>query len=168
MIKPISLFTIIPGILFSSCSALKTNISQTAGIEEPRVIQTPVLVDLKVEEIKICGTASGGIGISIETLQGYAVEEALNKEDADVLVQPKFETETIEGHTTVTVTGYPGRYNNFRPMKPEDVPLVQCGVMQKAEVYNQPAKAQKNGTAALIGVATFFALVLFTIVIISM
>ncbi|MFM8949194.1 MAG: hypothetical protein ACKOKB_00255, partial [Bacteroidota bacterium] len=122
-------------ILFASCSVTRTKTTKTTDIYGSGVIQKPVVVDLDVSDQKVSGTATASSSSLSTDIKSLAVNDALKKANADVLVEPKFETETIGGKTTATVTGWPASYKNFRSIKSEDIPLLQAGVTQKAQVY---------------------------------
>ena len=140
--------------LCSSCIVQRTNTVKTMDIYGAGVIHKPVLVDLDVKENKITGTSTQSGNKSIEIIKQDAVANALKNANADVLVEPKFETETHQGKVTATVTGFPATYKNFRQIKSEDIPLLQVGIAQKANVYEPPTTKKNNGgaiAAILIG-----------------
>ena len=145
MKKLLIIFTLSISFIFSACTVLKTNTAKTMDIYGAGVIQNPVVVDLDVKQTKVSGTAmsTAGKAVSIENIKNEAVSNALKTAKADVLVEPIFETTTTNGHTSVTVTGFPATYINFRNVKAEDVPLLQVGIIQKANVYEPPANQRK-------------------------
>ena len=150
--------------ILTSCTVLKTSTSKTMDIYGAGVIQKPVLVDLDVKEIKVTGTATARSGTSLEIVKQDAVANALKTANADVLVEPKFETATTSERVTATVTGFPATYKNFRPIKPEDVQMLQVGVTQKANVYEPPVQKQKKkGVGAAIGAILSVVLLLLLI-----
>lgn len=152
----ILLLAIIVSTFLSSCAVVnKTNTIKKMDIYGAGVIQKPVIVDLDVKETKVSGTVTGGTYNSeIEPLKHLAVADLLKKENADVLVEPKFEIETSGGQLTVTVTGWPATYTNFRPITKDDVELMKVGLLQKADVYEAPKTEQKKKSpiAAVLGV----------------
>lgn len=135
MKNQIFILTVVALSFFTSCSVIKTNTSKTMDIYGAGVLHKPVIVDLDVKEIRVTGMATMTKGVSIEPVKQDAVADALRKANADVLVEPKFETKTSRGLTTATVTGFPATYKNFRPITLEDVKLLRVGVTQKAEVF---------------------------------
>ncbi|MFA5782846.1 MAG: hypothetical protein WC868_11330 [Bacteroidales bacterium] len=149
MKKQILFLTIVTSTFLTSCTVLKTSTSKTMDIYGAGVIQKPVLVDLDVKETKVTGTATATMtkSTSLETVKQKAVADALKKTNADVLIEPKFETETSGRRTTATVTGFPATFKNFRSITAEDVPLLQVGVIQKADVYEPTKEKQKKGFA---------------------
>ena len=54
-----------------------------------------------------------------------AIANALKGLNADVLIEPAYEIATISDKITVTVTGRPAFYKNFRTIKSEDIELIQ-------------------------------------------
>ena len=137
----ILLVAILVTTLLTSCAVYKSKTSKTIDIYGSGVIHKPVLVDLDVRGRKASGIANEKKHLSLETIKQNAIANLLKNEDADVLVEPIFETEIYRSNITVTVTGWPATYKNFRSIQAEDVPLLQVGVSQKAEVY-EPFKKQ--------------------------
>ncbi len=143
-------FISISSLFLVSCATLKTSTSKSLDIYGSGVIQKPVVADLNVVQTKVTGFAKETASQSVESIKQKAVADALKKSSSDVLIEPKFETETKGGYTTATVTGWPATYSNFRVISPDDVPLLQAGVLQKAEVYTPPTVEKKKGTGWLV------------------
>ena len=142
------LFTLLGVIvLFTSCVTTKTQTAKTIDIYGS-VVHKPIIADLQVQDQKITGTAVFQSLSSLEGAKNTAVAEALKKTNADVLIEPSFQTETSNGKTTVTVTGWAGTYKNFRNANPEDLNYLQSGVMQRAKIY-EPATESKKGSPVL-------------------
>ena len=137
--------------ILSSCATTKvtTATSKTMEIYGAGVIQQPVVAELEVKETKVNGTFTGSSSSTYEAMKKEAVNVAMKQSKADVLVEPKFETESINGKTKVTVYGFPGYYTKFRPMQPGDELLLNSGILQKAHVY-EPAVAQKKSSASAV------------------
>ncbi len=148
--------------IFTSCTTIKTTTNKVMDIYGAGVVQTPVIVDLEVKDTKVVGTASGVEGEEI--VKQKAIEDAVNKSNADVLVEPRFKIENAGGRVTATVTAYPANYKNFRTVKPEEVPLFEVKIIQKAEVVkpqlpnNQPKPGAVLG-GTLLGTLLIVALV---------
>lgn len=140
-------------LLFTSCVPVKTITSKSTDIQSYGVIQKPTIVDLDVKETKVTGTASAP-GQTVEMIKSQAIADALKKVNADVLVEPVFEIITSSGQTTVTVTGFPATYKNFRPMKEEDVVLVQSGSSKIVNTTNAPPMVPKKNPAGGILLVT--------------
>lgn len=138
--------------LFSSCSTSKitSSTSKTMDIYGSGVIQKPVVVELEVKETKIVGSVVASSTSSPVQMKNDAVAQAIKKASADVLVEPKFESETLKGKTTVTVSGFPGFYTNFRPVQPADTLLLRIGILQKAEVHQPVVVVRKKSSGGAI------------------
>lgn len=132
-------------ITLVSCSSTKstTNTSKTLNIYGSGVIQKPVIVDLDVKQTKVAATVNGKIGSNIEVLKAEAVSIAVKNAQADVLVEPTYTIVSNRGTSTVTVSGFPATYINFRDITLEDVPLVKAGILQTARVA-EPTMISKN------------------------
>ena len=144
---------ILPGVLIvvlaitiASCSSMKstTNTAKTLSIYGSGVIQKPVIVELDVKQTKVTATVNGKLGSNIEALKGEAVSVAVKNAAADVLVEPTYTIVTNRGTSTVTVTGFPATYKNFRDIKIEDVPLIKAGILQTARVAEPTTIWQKK------------------------
>jgi hypothetical protein len=123
-------------VVITSCSNLKstTNTSKTLSIYGSGVIQKPVIVDLDVKQAKVNSTVTGKEGSNIEALKAQAVSVAVKNAQADVLVEPVYTIVSSKGSFTVTVTGFPATYKNFRDITLEDVPLIRAGILQTAKI----------------------------------
>lgn len=141
-------YVLLAVLTLSSCYVSKTSTSKTTDIYGSGVIHLPVVAELDVSNVKVTGTAAAAKGTSIEVVKQDAVADALKKANADVLVEPKFETETTASQTTATVTGFPATYKNFRPITAADVPLLEVGVLQVAKLEEPSAFERKKGGAA--------------------
>lgn len=125
--QTINLAIVIASVVFlQSCTSVsKFSSGKTLDIAAS-VNQKPTLADLDVKENKVTGTASyKSKEKSIEAIKQEAVANALKSANADILVEPKFATEINNSTITITVTGYPGFYKNFRPIKTDDLPVLE-------------------------------------------
>lgn len=121
----------------------KTSTVKVFDIYGSGVIQIPVVADLDVKDLKVTGVAHASSSVHLEVVKTRAVADALKNAKADVLVEPKFETETKAGKTTAIVTGWPANYINFRPIEFDDIELIKAGIIQKAEVY-EPSEVRRK------------------------
>lgn len=157
------IYSLLVTCILSSCATRKSQTIKTMDIYGTGVIQKPVIVDLDVNETRIQGTATGkSEGGKEEGIKREAVNDALEKAQADVLVEPKFKTETRAGRTTVTVSGFGATYKNFHSLKQDEVELMKAGAIQKAEVYKTEAAKKKHGAGWII-TGILGGLVLFTL-----
>ncbi len=137
--------------LLGSCAELlPTQTAKSLNIYGPGVIHHPVIVDLEVVGTKVSASATG-LASNVAALRNEAISNAIKMAGADVLVEPVFESQPKGGRVTVTVTGFPATYKNFRPAQQADVPLLEAGVMHQAkvsEVSPEPMRKKGGGGAA--------------------
>ena len=147
--KNIYLFIAVSILFLASCTSQHAITTKTADIYGAGVIQKPVLADMEVKEEKISATINAR-GKSInDDLKNQAVAEAVKKSNADVLVEPRFES-TIQGRKiTLTVTGYPATYKNFHTIKQDEVELLKAGKVHQVNTMDTKQIKSKGGKAAL-------------------
>ena len=109
-------------ILLASCSTSKTFTAKTYDINSTGVVHKTIVANLDISDKRVSGTASG-MGIPSKTLKDKAVALALEPLDADVLIEPIYTTTFSGGDLTVTVTGYPAKYKDFRAITDDDLIL---------------------------------------------
>jgi hypothetical protein len=119
----------------------------------PAVAIRPLVAELHVGQAKVSGTAEGLTMAegplrtsSIEAIRRHAILDALEKANADILLEPTFETVVkhthagVRGVTTVKVTGYPATYRNFRSSTDADANWIEQAIQlqhlqqQKVEI----------------------------------
>lgn len=86
---------------------------KTMDSQGTAVYASPTIADLNVSTVKVTGTASGS-SYQSGNVRSVAVANALDKVNADILIEPQYEAVTSNGQVTITVTGYPATYKNFR------------------------------------------------------
>ena len=125
MIKIIYLIVIFA--FMTSCIMKKTETATTKilYVNGVGIIQNPTIADLDVNGAKVSGRAVAKFGENIEEVKILLVAEVLRKANADVLVEPRYAFETVNNETTISVSGYPATYKNFRPIKEEDLKLIK-------------------------------------------
>lgn len=110
-------------VLLSSCSTI-SHTSQTTGVDA-RVYNLTV-ADLDVADQKVSKTVDWKwtplSTVSVESQKKNAEAELCNETGADVVIEPQYEVNRrgLFRGGSVTVTGYPAKYRNFRPMTQED------------------------------------------------
>ncbi len=170
MKKQSILFVIAAYFLLSSCAVVKTNTVKTQDVYETGVLHSTVVANLEVKETRVTGTAMGQ-STEAEKLKIDAAAQAIEKASADILVEPRYKIETVSSRTTVTVTGYPATYKNFRTMTEEDKELLKQGKVfltnaaEKKE-GDTPTKKKNIGTKIIVtylGVSAAVGLVLWII-----
>ena len=142
---------IIPLVLFSvllagCATSQKSTTSKSMDIYGAGVIQHPVIAELDVSENRVTGSASSTRGGSMANIRNMAVADALEGTDADILIEPVFETNREGNRLSATVTGYPASYTNFRSISHEDIPLLEAGVLQTAETIETTGTAEVRET----------------------
>jgi len=99
---------------------------------------TPIAVDLRIDTTKIVYVenfpntlTSNDINNiensgTIDYLKNYTIAQAVKKYNADVIVAPIFDVKTSEDFSTITITitGFPAHYINFRKATTEDINLI--------------------------------------------
>ena len=121
------IYLIVIFAFMTSCIMKKTETAttKTLDINGAGVILKPTIVDLDVNGAKVSGRAVAKFGENIEDVKTLLVAEVLRKANADVLVEPRYAFETVNNETTISVSGYPATYKNFRPIKEEDLKLIK-------------------------------------------
>lgn len=120
----------------TSCSVTKSGTSKSLEIVGPGVIHLPVIADLDVSDEKITTTMDFSGIESMENARNEVVRKALKEHNADVLIEPSFESTTRNGNTELIVRGWPAKYKNFRQIKESDIKFLEIKphYLQKAEI----------------------------------
>jgi hypothetical protein len=132
-------------IFFTGCSPrITTNTTKTLDIYGAGVIQYPVIAELNVSENQITGRASANDGESLEVVKKNALIDALNKSNADILVEPVYKTIRQGRRATAEVSGFPATYVNFRSATEQDIRLIEAGILQTASTIESPEIVEEN------------------------
>ncbi|HLV92484.1 MAG TPA: hypothetical protein VKX34_05120 [Aequorivita sp.] len=119
-----------------SCKTTKSGSSKTMDIVGPGVIQMPLVADLIVSSSKVSHTKTftKSSGSSLNA-RADVVRELLKRENADVLIEPTFESSSSGTKTEITVYGFPATYSNIRTIEEKDIKLIEVspGLLQKAD-----------------------------------
>lgn len=102
----------------------------------PGVIQMPLVADLNVRATKVSHTKTfTKSSSSSQNARTDVVRELLMRENADVLIEPTFESSTTGMKTEITVYGFPATYTNFRSIEEKDIKLIEVSpkILQKAD-----------------------------------
>lgn len=62
---------------------------------------------------------------TIEAAKSEAIREILKENNADLFIEPKFETITTNGKTELTINGWLAYYKNFRTIEEKDIKLLE-------------------------------------------
>lgn len=121
------LLTCILTAALSSCSTI-SHTAKSIGVDTD--IYNLTVADMDVAKEKVSKTAewkwSPLSSVSLGEQKKTAEAQLLKDANADVLVEPRYEV-TRRGFMrggTVTVTGYPATYRNFRPMTQKDAEVI--------------------------------------------
>lgn len=115
---------IIAGLNLTACTTLRKSTSSTASIE-PDVFQYPTVVDLEVGN-KIEKTETWNFNPfdkqKLKDREGNLIADMVKSENADVLLEAQSTyTKVPFGERTLTVSGYPAKYKDFRNATEEDI-----------------------------------------------
>lgn len=132
-IREISICWALCGLLsVTSCSTLRKS-SSTAFPIESSVQQYPTVVDLEVKAGKINKQVEWGFvpfnlgQPSLENRKQNLLADAIQEQEADILLEPQIVYTKIPfGKRTLTVTGYPATFKNFRKATPEDLEALKA------------------------------------------
>lgn len=143
-------------IIFASCSVTKSGTAKSMDIVGPGVIHKPIVVDLNVDSEKSEATSKFSGIESMDNAKNDVVRKLLKEKNADVLVEPTFETMTKNGKTELTVRGWPATYKNFRPIEEKDLKLLEVkpSYLQKAETYQAVTEEKKKNKGLWVVLGT--------------
>lgn len=148
----------ISSLFVVSCTTTKSGTAKTLDIVGPGVIHKPVIADLDVNQEKVSKTVELKNVLSLDAAKNEAVRDLLNEKNADILVEPTFDSSTKMGKTTLTVHGWVANYKNFRPVEEKDIKLLEIRPNNfKADTYQpvtEKKKAKGLGWIIVAGLAT--------------
>lgn len=121
----------------TGCASVITGTARS--VEAPgAVVHQPVTSNLDVKSTRVSGRATVKAGQ--EALgRNSALRSALAAAQADVLVAPTYTIERDASNLTVTVTGYPATYKDFRNATAADLELLNAAAADKATAANGDA-----------------------------
>jgi hypothetical protein len=128
-ILPIGTWSVFVLTLLVSCSPTKkarTYDYDYLYINKQGIVQRPLIVDLEVgKKASITKTYKN---VTTDMARQNTIEDFIRQNNADVIVQPLFTINTEDNNTkttvTVTLSGYPANYKNFRPYEAKDKELL--------------------------------------------
>lgn len=111
-------------------------------ILSPNFEVSKTIADLRVMPDKIeysCAYNGNDDEMSRKAAVNYAISQALKiNGNADIMVEPKYEIKTDDGHiTSVKVSGYAAYYCNFRTATQEDLKLLKEGKNNNVQVVSK-------------------------------
>jgi len=131
-----SLSLLIPILLLTSCARQSIEKSTVNNLQSwtPGVFQLPVVAELEVDETKYSYTKEyeftdvnkgEEFGLKKE-MKLHILNEATAEKKVDFLFQPTFHLVETRKSITITVEGYPARYEKFRSMTEDDIVLLKA------------------------------------------
>jgi hypothetical protein len=147
--KHITLIIALSVLFFASCTTQHAITTKTTDIYGSGVIQKPVLVDMDVKEEKVTATINARGKKVNDDLKNQVLAEVIKKSNADVLVEPRFETDIKGRKMTVTVTGFPATYKNFHTIKQDEVELLKVAKVKQVETMDAIETKSKGGKLVL-------------------
>ena len=147
--KYINLIFTLSFLFLASCTTQHAITTKTTDIYGSGVIQKPVLVDMDVKEEKVSATINARGKKVSDDLKNQVLAEAIKKSNADVLVEPRFETDIKGRKMTVTVTGFPATYKNFHTIKQDEVELLKVAKVKQVETMDAIESKSKGGKIVL-------------------
>jgi hypothetical protein len=127
-------------LAFVSCKTINSGTSKSIDISGVGVIHKPVIADLEIAPEKSTKTMVIKNMESLNNAKNEIIRVLLNENNADILVEPKFDSKTKNGKTELTVTGWLAFYKNFRTVEEKDLKLIEIkpAVIRQVET-NQSA-----------------------------
>lgn len=149
IMKHINLVIALSILFIASCTTQHAITTKTTDIYGAGVMQKPVLVDMDVKEEKVTATINARGKKVSDDIKNQVLAEAIKKSNADVLVEPRFETDIKGRKMTVTVTGFPATYKNFHTIKQDEVELLKLGKVKEVETMDAIQTKSKGGKLVL-------------------
>lgn len=115
---------------------------------DAKVVQVPTVADLDVQPQRVAGTQTWRWKffnldqLSIGQRKQNLIYDMVNEAKADVLVEPQVRfTKKLFGERTLTISGYPATYKNFRKPSEEDLKAIRAanGTPEKVVVVGDSA-----------------------------
>ncbi|WP_333696347.1 hypothetical protein [Flavobacterium sp.] len=112
-------------VLMISCKTINSGTSKSIEISGVGVIHKPVIADLEIAKEKSSKTMVIKNMESLSNAKNEIIRVLLIENNADLLVEPKFDAKTKNGKTELTVTGWLAYYKNFRTIEEKDLKLIE-------------------------------------------
>ncbi|NPA43757.1 MAG: hypothetical protein GXO27_07000 [Chlorobi bacterium] len=122
------------GFLLASCGTTRIKTARAMPVDGIGVIHKPVVAELEVRESKVTGEATAPARVSVESVKNQAIIDALQKADADVLVEPVYDIKITRFKIVAKVTGYPAVYKNFHTIREDEIKLLYAGALYQPKV----------------------------------
>lgn len=126
-------------VMLASCSSVR-HTSETVAVNN--TVTTFTVADMDVSTTKVSKTTSWAFNpfkrVSMDEVKENTEAALVNENNADVLIEPQYIVKRrgfLRGGS-VTVIGFPAKYNNFHKMTPEEAEIVKS--------IKKPEKDQKK------------------------
>ncbi len=133
-------FAIVACLVLSSCSTLRTATSTNINVDSA-VTQYPTIVDLEIgqvsvsKEVKWTFIESVVSKMQISKAQSTIVYDLLKEHGADILLEQRVEKTVVPfGPTTIVISGYPAKFQNFRKPTQKEIDAISA-IKGKRDVY---------------------------------
>jgi hypothetical protein len=133
-------------LLLASCNntVYKSHTAKSMEIYGSGVMHLPVVADLSVRTAKVSFSVNDkNTSMNMRQLREAAIAGALQEHKADVLVEPSFSLERKRRVNTLTVSGWPADYTQFRTMDTTDIRLMDAGTLHRAETSTPVTEAER-------------------------
>ena len=133
----------------SSCSTIRKSTVSTVDVETS-VLQYPTVADLDVMnkvEKSITWTFNPLKFEKLSQIKTNLMADLLKEAGADVLLEPQYTfTKVSYGERTLTITGFPAKFKNFRKANADDIHALNAVYSDPTEtpVYNVAQNCQKH------------------------
>ena len=138
---------IVTVISITSCKSIRWSVrdASTLNVTKSGVFTKPKVADLKIENGKVTGAASGNIKEkNVESIKGEALQNALREAQADILVEPIYEVERDGKIISARVTGFPAKVTSFKDITPDDT----LAFATASKFYIRPANLNSTDAAS--------------------
>lgn len=109
----------------TSCKTVKSGTAKSIDIVGAGVLYKPVVADLDVNQQKISKTVTLKNVENLDLAKNDVIRDLLNENNADLIIEPKFQSKTTNSTTELTVTGWLAYYKNFRTIEEKDIKLLE-------------------------------------------
>lgn len=129
-------------IVLTSCSTMKKSTSTTLNVESG-IYQYPTVADLEVKEKVETKITWNYVPFNIgqpplDLRKNNLIADIIKENNADVLLEPQITfTKRPFSRRSLTITGFPATFKNFRKADKEDLKALEVVIpAHKAKVYN--------------------------------
>ncbi|MGE4346043.1 MAG: hypothetical protein AB7D46_01380 [Flavobacteriaceae bacterium] len=135
-------YLILGGLTIVSCSTPQTSTRTTKSLDiiGAGIIHKPVIAELDVKPGRVWHSKvfkNSELNLyGSENAKNSVMGELLKANNADVLVEPIYETSSSGSKTTIAVSGFLATYKSFKNIEEKDIKLLEVRpqVLQKADV----------------------------------